>query len=166
MNTLTATLLLIGMHYGLPLWGALTIQVVVWHVMLAPHTWRDFLAGMNLYRVRRGGTVVLPRNASECRVTPDGEWVVTWLLAAPGTLKNFYLAQWVAVIYFRVLPRPIRWNLWFDGWKLRHTFAQGDVGLTKLLDRIVGTRSDWRRQRALAIRARWLNAYDPRGEHT
>lgn len=166
MNTFAATLLLIGMSYGLPLWAALTIQAVVWLVMLAPHTWRDFLAAMNLYRVRRGGEVVLPADLSEVRVHPDAEWVVTWLLGPPGTLKNFVLAQIAAVVYFHVIPRPIRFRFWMEGWKVRYEFALGDVGLTKLLDRLVDTYTDWRHYEALAVRARWLSVYDPRGLHT
>ena len=100
------------------------------------------------------------------RVSSDGEWVVKWLLAPPGLLKNFYLAQWVALLYFRVLPSPLRVKyLGVVGGKRKFKFY-GDVGLTKLLDRMVDERTDWRHDRALAIRARWLNLYDPRGKHT
>lgn len=167
MNTFAATLLLIGMAYGLPLWVALCIQLGVWLAMLIPHTHRDFLASMNLYRMARGGKVVLPADPDEHCNEPEVDFVVRWFLAVPGTLKNFVLAQLTAVLYFHVLPRPIRFQIWREGWKVRYKIRAGDVGLTTLINRLADEfpADSWQCVRSLAIRKRYLSRYDPRGLH-
>lgn len=160
---LLLSLLLCGVHlWGLPLWAAVAL---LW-ILLPPITWMEFMAGMSFDRLKHGGAVILPTDPEELQNEPDAQRIVSFILWPPAALDNFILAQLVAVFYFHVVPRPLRFRFWLEGWKVRHEFAAGDVGLTMLLNRMVDTRTDWRRDRALAIRKRWLNRYDRRGIHT
>lgn len=136
--------------WGMPFWGALLILWIAWAVYLPAQTWMEFLAGMSIDRVKHGCTIVLPPE-DERSNTEDGDWVVKYLLWPGAALDNFLLAQAVALFYFHVVPIP---------WK--------DVGLTKLLNRMVDTYPPGSRQHdlALPLRKRWLNRYDRRAVHT
>jgi hypothetical protein len=145
MILLLSLLLCAVQFWGMPLWAALAL---LW-ALLPPITWMEFMAGMSFDRLKHGGAVVIPADPQERQNEPDAQRLVSFILWPPAALDNFILAQLVAALYFRVAPLPWR-----------------DLGLTRLLNRMVETRTDWRRDRALAVRRRWLDRYDRRAIHT
>src|SRR5206468_5595014 len=138
ITALFITALLGAVSLGLSVKAALVILWIAWLVYLPAQTWLEFLAGMSYDRVKNGGEVALPP-PGERNNTRDGVWIVTHLLWPPAAFDNYILAQLAAVFYFHVVPIPWR-----------------DVGLTKLLNRLVDTRPD-KRDKALAVRKRWLS---------
>lgn len=130
-----------------PWWAPLAAVWAFWLVMLPVFTWRDYLAGMNFWRVKRGNWIAPPA-PDEFGNEPDAERALKWLLWLPGNLHNFCTNAIWATVYFRDPPRLGEW------------------GLTMRLNRYVNGPASWRKDRALAIRKRWLNRYDPRGVHT
>lgn len=157
MNFLAAVLasaLLALVGYGVvPLWGAQLALWALWHAWLAPQTWLEFLGGMNFKRMKDGGplrppgTVILPYDVGEHCNEPDGEWIIERMLYPGAAFDNFILAQYAALLYFRVVPIPWR-----------------DRGLTMLLNRLEG-RGDRVGYKARAVKKRWLSRYDPDGFH-
>lgn len=144
---LTTALLLAADRLGLSLNEVLAVMWCWWLVFLPCNTWKDYLAAMSFDRLKHGGTVVLPEDEEEHANEPDADFVVRWVLWLPAALKNLALAQVACIFYFRTLPK----------W--------GDVGLTKLINRLVSEGGE-RGRKALAVRTRWLSRYDRRGIHT
>lgn len=149
MNVVLMTVLLLACyHWRLPLWVPLAALWGWWLLWLPVNTWRDFLAAMTYQRLKHGGSVVLPPEDERCN-EPDGVFIVERLMGPAGMLKNFVLAQLVAVFIFRTAPE----------WP-------NDVGLTKLLTRLAKEDEGWRGDLAARLLKRWLHRYDRRGRHT
>jgi hypothetical protein len=136
-------------YLHLPVWVLLPVIVAKAVIMLAPHTWEDFLAAMNVARVQGGGRVMVNPDPDQRGNEPDAAWIVRYLLLPPALVRNWLLMNVAAVFYFRTWPR---WGK--------------ESGLTNLLNRLIAEDTGWRRAKALAVRQRWLNRYDPRGVHT
>lgn len=151
MNIVMLTALLWAQTYfNLPLEWTLLAAWTWWLVFLVPNTWRDFLAAMSIYRLRRmerGDWLADPEPDQRCN-EPDANRLVTWALWAPGAAKNFMTAKLATVFYYRTWPR----------WQ--------DVGLTKLTNRMAAEGSEKQKAKAASVRRRWLDRYDPRGHHT
>jgi hypothetical protein len=150
MYTLFLCALVAAVWYlHLPVWVLLPVIVAKAVILLLPHTWEDFLAAMNYVRVRGGGRVIVLPDPEQRGNEPDADVVARYVIWPAAAFRNFMTMNVVALVYFRTWPR---WGR--------------ESGLTQLLNRLVAEDTGWRRARALALRARWLNRYDPRGVHT
>jgi hypothetical protein len=151
MNILLLTALLSAQGYfHLPLHWTILAAWVWWSVFLVPNTWRDFLAGMTYYRLKRlgrGDWVAEPDPEQRCN-EPDADRVVSIVLWLPGAAKNFVVAKLASAFYYFTWPRL------------------QDVGLTKLTNRMADTGTPRQKAKAASVRRRWLDRYDPRGHHT
>lgn len=151
MNVVMTSLLVIAAaKYNLSVSEVVGILWAWWLLLLPINTWRDFLAGMSYYRLERmgrGDWLADPDPAERCN-EPDADRVVKYCLWLPGAAKNFITAKIATVFYYHT------WLKW------------SDVGLTKLTNRMAEEGTPKQKAKAMSLRRRWLDRYDPRGKHT
>lgn len=148
VNILFVPALLYAVGIGYLPWGNALVAFALWAwVTLPGTTWRDYAAGTNVIRVRKGGSVVLPP-PEQCCLTPDHERLLAWQLDLPAFARNFlFNATWGA-IYF------LEWPRW-------------EVGFTRRMNRYrEGLHGAVKQSEAFDICARWLDRMDARGKHT
>lgn len=145
---------------ALALLAYLTWRFLVWLVNLPLELWKEFLAVMNIMRVRD--------LAKEGKGPPVTKWAyrVGQYMLARAYIKDFI----VNVVHLSVILRECpRWPQWsrrghyrtFVKWLLK----DGELTVSERLQRHIDTPDSPHRERCLFLQRYWLSQYDVSGKH-
>lgn len=146
VNLLGVPVLFYAIGAGWMPWWCATIALVLWTWLMLPGTtWRDYTAGGNIYRVKRGGKVTLPPD-DQCKLEPDHQRLLDWQLYLPAVVRNFLFNATWGWLYFGDAPR--------------------EVGFTRRINRYRAGNDQARKEEGERVAVRWLHRFDSRGFHS
>ena len=152
MISLQTVLLVLSTYIG--------YRFVMWLVWLPVNLWGDFLAVMNVKRVRD-----LAREGKGPPLTKGAIYVGTYILIR-GYLRDFAVNTLHLSVLLRELPKWPRWSRRsqypkFSSWLLK----DGELTVSERLKRHINTLDSPHRERCLALQTAWLRDYDVSGGH-
>lgn len=134
--------------------------LTVWLVNLPLELWKDFLAIMNIMRVRD--------LAKEGKGPPVSKWAYRMgqYLLFRAYIKDFIVNVFHLSLMLRELPRWPKWSRRkqyksFIKWLLK----DGELTVSERLQRHVDTPDSPHRARCLFLQGYWLSQYDFSGKH-
>lgn len=138
----------------------LGLRFVVWLVWLPVDLWGDFLAVMNVKRVRD-----LAREGKGPPLTKGATYVGSYILIR-GYMRDFAVNTLHLSVLLRELPRWPRWSRRsqypkFTSWLLK----DGELTVSERLKRHINTPDSPHRERCLTLQTDWLRDYDVSGGH-
>ena len=138
----------------------IAVYLGVWMVWLPVNLWTDFLAVMNIKRVRD-----LSREGKGPPPTKAATYIGGYILIR-GYLRDFAVNTLHLSVMLRELPRWPRWARRsqypkFSAWLLK----DGELTVSERLKRHINTPDSPHRERCLALQSAWLRDYDVSGGH-
>ena len=138
----------------------LACRLILWLVKLPLELWKDYLAIMNIMRVRD--------LAKEGKGPPVTKWAyrVGRYLMFRAYIKDFIVNVFLLTWMLGELPRWPKWSRR----KLHKTFIKwllkdGELTVSERLQRHVDTPDSPHRARCLFLQGYWLSQYDLSGKH-
>ena len=138
----------------------LAYRLVKWLVKLPLELWKDYLAIMNIMRVRDA--------AKEGKGQPVTKWAYRagQYLLFRAYIKDFVVNVIHLTLMLRELPRGPKWSRrsnhkTFTKWLLK----DGELTVTERLQRHIDTPDSPHRARCLFLQGYWLSQYDLSGKH-
>lgn len=152
---------MIGVNTLLLCLGAYVIwRLAVWFVNLPYELWKDFLAIMNIMRVRD--------LAKEGKGPPVTKWAyrIGQYMLVRAYVKDFVVNVFHLSVMLREMPRWPQWSRrsqypTFIKWLLK----DGELTVSERLQRHIDNLHSPHRELCLFLQAYWLSPYDVSGKH-